>query len=133
MITEADYLYHLLTAGQIKLSDYLEQYELYITYSENMKVTELGDSTVVIEKEHDDSGDFTIGKMFDGKNHPIVKIFVPDVSFETYRAKEYIFNDEVLIVYLDCVPPEFQIGTHVGVKVGRDWYETVFDRSKALT
>lgn len=129
MITEADYLQHLLTSGQITLGDYIELFEPYKTYDKNMKVTELGDCTVVIEKEHGDSGDFTIGKMFEGKNHPRVSIFVPNVSFEMYRAKEYIFNDEVLIVYFDSVPSEFQIGTHVGVKVGRDWYETAFDRA----
>jgi hypothetical protein len=95
----------------------------------NMKVTELGDCTIVIEKEDIDDNDFSIGKMFKDKTSPKVSVFIPDYTFGLYRAKEYIFNDDVLIVYLDAIPEEIKTGAHIGVKVGRDWYETNYQKS----
>jgi hypothetical protein len=51
---------------------------------------------------------------------------------EVYKAKEYIVNDEVLIVYLDTVPGEIEVGSHVGIKVGNSFYQTVGNRTVDL-
>ena len=131
MLTEADYLYHLLTTGQITLEDYMEQFQLYTIYDKNMKVSELGDCSMVIEKEPEDMDGFTIGSMFEGKASPVVKVFVPDTNFEVYKVNEYIYTENTLIVYFkDCIPEGFKEGIHVGVKVGRDYYVTVYDLSE---
>ena len=99
-----------------------------------MKVSELGNCSMVIEKEPEDLEELTIGKMFEGKSDPVVKVFVPDTNYEVYKVSEYIFTEDTLIVYFkDSIPEVFKEGTHVGVKVGRDYYETLYGISKTFT
>jgi hypothetical protein len=97
-----------------------------------MKVTELGDYTVVIEKEDNDSKEFKMGNMFEDTESPKVAIFSLMEGHEVYKAKEYIVNDEVLIVYLDTIPKEIEVGSHVGVKEGNSFYQTVGNRTVDL-
>lgn len=133
MVTEDDYLHQLLTMGQITFEDYLKQFEPYNVY-EGMKVTELGDYSMVIEKEPGDVDGFTVGSMFEGKSSPAVKVFVPNTNYEVYKVSEYIFTEDTLIVYFkDCMPKVFKEGIHVGVKVGKNYYETLYDISKTFT
>lgn len=96
-----------------------------------MKITERGHNSLVIEKDDNDREDFTIGCMFLNKTKPKVGIFVPLQSFEVYRASEYIYTDNVLILYFKESPaPELVEGVHVGIKVSNDWYEINYENSR---
>lgn len=128
-MTIEEYYHQLFTCGQISLSDYLSNFGDYKIYTDNMVVTELGDCTVVIGKEDNDRSGFTIGSMFEDRESPRVDIFILNEEFTLYRVKEYIFNDEVLIAYFDSIPEEIKVGTQVGVKVGKSFYVTFYDRT----
>ncbi len=89
-----------------------------------MKIIELSDYTMVIQKEESDSfkEDFLSIKE---KNGSQVKVFMGGgvgYMFEILKAKEALFSPDVLILYFsDKIPEEYQIGSKVGIKVGMKW------------
>ena len=96
-----------------------------------MRVVELGDSSIVVEKGPEDREEFTIGSMFEDKTDPKVMIFVPSTSLMTYRINDYIYTEDTLIVYFkDSIPPEFELNARVGLKVGWEWYEADYENSR---
>lgn len=89
-----------------------------------MVITERTDYTVVIQKEPCDvsTQSFLEASKSFGKT---VKLFMgggEGYLFTIEKAKEALFSDDVLILYFDKVPEEYQVGTKVGVKIGMTWF-----------
>ena len=87
-----------------------------------MVITERTDCTLVVQKESsNDAGQRSFVEYSEafGKE---VKIFNRKETgniFTVKTAKESLFSDNFIILYFDKVPEEYQVGTKVGIIIGK--------------
>lgn len=90
-----------------------------------MVIIKKTDNTVVIQKEPTDTNIPNFLEIREQSGDDDIKMFMAEEQgyvFEIVEANEAIFGEDALILYFEKVPEEFQVGNHIGLKVGRSWF-----------
>ena len=94
-----------------------------------MRIAELTDCTIVLEKAHKIWDFMEMSQEY--QKEGTLRIFKPNSTFEMHRVQDALFAPDIIILYFEEVPEEFHLGDIVGIRIGYwHWYEYNYENSR---